>query len=122
MQEVVVPAAQEQPIAAEQVAARASRADLILWVAVSLIGSIAISAVRWPTFLGINALPWLHQGNDYPWRVWWKARTQYVNTSHHFPLYVVMGGAMAIVFLGTAVICWLLLTHTSDDPSAPTES
>src|SRR6478672_84657 len=122
MQEMVVPAAEQPSVAAEHAASRVSRADLILWISVSLISSIAISAVRWPTFLGINALPWLHQGNDYPWRVWWRARTQYVNTSHHLPLYVVMGGALAIIFLGTAVICWLLLTHSSDDSSAPIES
>jgi hypothetical protein len=123
MQEIVVPAVSEQEaIAAEPVANRALRSDLIIWLAVSSISSIAISAVRWPTFLGINALPWLHQGNDYPWRVWWKARTQYVNTSHHLTLYLVMGGALAIIFLGTAVICWLLLTHSSDDPAVLTET
>jgi hypothetical protein len=122
MQEIVVPAAEQPTVATEQVASRLSRADLILWLAVCLLSSVAISAVRWPTFLGINALPWLHQGNDYPWRVWWRARTQYVNTSHHLTLYIVMGGALAIIFAGTAVICWLLLTHSSDDPSDPIES
>jgi len=102
-------------------AGRGSRVDLIIWIVASLIVSLSISVVRWPTFLGINALPWLHKGNDYPWRVWWRARTQYVNSSRHLPLYLVMGSALAIVFIGTAMICWLLLTHSSDDPAVPIE-
>ncbi len=97
------------------------RADLILWMVVCAAVSLSISALKWPTFLGISALPWLHQGNDYPWRVWWRARTQYVNASYHFPLYLIMGSALAIVFIGTAMVCWLVLTHTSDDPTVPIE-
>ena len=120
MQETAVPTETENPpVVDAKVGRRTSRADLALWFVVCMFSSLAISAVRWPTFLGINALPWLHQGNDYPWRVWWRARTQYVNASHHLPLYIVLGGALAIVFFGTACICWLLLTHSSDDPSAP---
>ena len=104
-----------------RIPARVSRFDLILWVVVSLIVSGSISVVRWPTYLGISALPWLHKGIEYPWRVWWRARTQYVNAGRHLPLYLVMGGALAIVFIGTTMICWLLLTHSSDDPDAPVE-
>ncbi len=122
MEELTVPAeGVSAEAAAETRANRVSRLDLGIWLAMSTIVSLSISVVRWPTFLGINALPWLHQGNDYPWRVWWRARTQYVNASHHLPLYIVMGSALAIIFTGTAMICWLLLTHSSDDPESPIE-
>ena len=101
---------------------RISRVDIAIWLIVSLISSVMIAAVRWPTFLGVSALPWLRDGRDYPWRIWWRARNQYVNTSRHVPLYFVMGGALALVFVGTGLICWLLLTHSSDDPTAPNEA
>jgi hypothetical protein len=112
----------EATTAAAASAVRVSRFDVGLWLVVCVSSSVMIALVKWPTFLGINSLPWLHVGHDYPWRVWWRARDQYLNTSHHLALYLVFGAALAIVFFGTALAGWLLLTHTNDEPGATADS
>lgn len=94
---------------------RVRRADAVFWFAMVLLSSVVISAVRVPTYLGVSALPWHQEGREYPWRVWWRARQLYVNASHPVLLYLVLGAALAVVFGGTALVCWLLLTHASDD-------
>jgi hypothetical protein len=120
MEETTDPTATEQPSdGVPFIERRTSGVDLAIFLFTCVIASLLIAVVRWTTFLGVSALPWLHQGHDFPWRVWWRARTRYVNANHHLPLYLVMGGALAIVFVGTGLICWLLLTHTDDDPTVP---
>lgn len=106
----------------ESAVVRTSRFDLGLWLFVCLASSVMIALVKWPTFLGVNSLPWLHVGHEYPWRVWWRARDQYLNTSHHTSLYLLFGAALAIVFFGTALVCWLLLIHSTDEPDAAADS
>ena len=114
--------ANEAATATESAAIRVSRFDLGLWLAVCTASSVMIALVKWPTFLGVNSLPWLPVGHEYPWRVWWRARDQYLNTSHHTALYVTFGAALAIVFFGTALVCWLLLVHSNDDPGGAADS
>jgi len=122
MQDPMTPSERELLPVASLPERRTSRVDISIWLAGCLMSSLMIAVVRWPTFLGIVSLPWLRTGHDFPWRIWWRARNQFVNSSRHVPLYFVMGGALAIVFIGTGLICWLLLTHSSDDPTAPNET
>jgi hypothetical protein len=102
--------------AAEASSVHLGRFGAALWLVACLASSIMLALIKWPTFLGVNSLPWLKVGHEYPWRVWWRARNQYVNTSHHLALYLVFGAALAVVFFGTALVCWLLLTHANEEP------
>lgn len=102
--------------------ARSHRLEYALWLTVCMVSTTLISVVRWPTFLGVEALPWIRVGHDYPWHVWWRARDQYVNAGRHTLLYLTLGGALAVVFIGTALVCLLLLLHDNDDETAAADS
>lgn len=115
----------EQPAIAradETTAVQSRRIEIAIWLAVCVVSSALISVVRWPTMLGVQALPWFQNGHEYPWRVWWRARDQYLNTSRHTLLYLTFGAALVLVFLGTALVCWLLLINSQDEPRAATDS
>jgi hypothetical protein len=100
------------------VEARSHRLEYALWLTVCIVSTAMVALVRWPTFLGVEALPWIRVGRDYPWRVWWRARDQYVNASRHTLLYLTLGGALAVVFIGTALVCLLLLLHDDDETAS----
>lgn len=107
----------EAATASEATNVHVGRFDVALWLFACLASSVMLALIKWPTFLGVNSLPWLKVGHEYPWRVWWRARNQYLNTSQHLALYLVFGAALAVVFSGTALACWLLLTHMNEEPS-----
>lgn len=74
----------------------------VVWATTVLVAAALIALVRVPTYLGVEAPIYDKRGNEYLWRVWWRARDDFVDVSPSWLL-----GAALLVGLVVFVVAIL---------------
>jgi hypothetical protein len=78
--------------------------------ALAVIGFLAfIVLAHVNTHLGVQAVPWDKSGHEYVWRVWWRARNDFIHSGPGWAFLLVYF-ALALAFIGlSAVAFWIAL-------------
>ena len=105
-------------------AAGSDRGRLIRWgIWLATVVGLALFAgfARVDTYLGVEAPRWDKRGEEYVWRVWWRASDDLISVSPSWLLDVALIGAAILFAALLALGLWLLLVSDREEapPSQP---
>lgn len=95
---------------------RAITTGRVVWGVTVLVAAGLIALVRVPTYLGVEAPTYDKRGNEYLWRVWWRARDDFVDVSPSWLLSLALLIALAVFVAAILAAYRIALSIPSSAP------